>query len=190
VRTGPFSAKHVVLTVQAAVPPDADPEHPAVLYALLEDAVRLAEAVADRKKLANSLPQLTALVRAARAESSVGRRTAPGAAAPIEDDADGLEELVLRFAVSDTLDYDAVIEIENLLVERLAKEAQINGHDVGQGFMNVFIRTEDAHTTFATVRDLLSGHLAVHECSAGYREAASADYVSLWPAGSSEFKLR
>jgi hypothetical protein len=69
-----------------------------------------------------------------------------------------MQQLVLQFPVEDIADYDAVIELEELLISGVGDRAEVDAHDVGLGAMNVFIWTDDARSTFATVRELLADH--------------------------------
>jgi hypothetical protein len=87
-------------------------------------------------------------------------------------------------------DYDAVIEVEELLISGLGDGAEVDGHDVGLGAMNVFIWTEDATATFATVRELLADHPLGSGFTAGYRERDDdADYTRLWPEDLERFDV-
>lgn len=62
VRTGRLSRKRMHLMMQAAVPPDPGQERRAVLVKLLRDAVAEAEALARRRKIADGLPEIRAIV--------------------------------------------------------------------------------------------------------------------------------
>ena len=64
VRTGRFSRKNVELMVQAAVPREPVKDRRAVLVSLLRDAVAEAERLAQRKKIAEGLPDIRGIVEA------------------------------------------------------------------------------------------------------------------------------
>jgi hypothetical protein len=101
-----------------------------------------------------------------------------------------MQQLVLQFPARDMADYDAVIEVEELLIGGLGDRAEVDGHDVGLGAMNVFIWAENATATFAAVRELLADHPLGSAFEAGYTERdADDDYTPLWPEGLERFDL-
>jgi hypothetical protein len=101
-----------------------------------------------------------------------------------------MQQLVLQFPAHDTADYDAVIEVEELLIRGLGDRAEVDGHDVGLGAMNVFIWSEDATATFAAVRELLAEHPLGSAFEAGYTERdADAGYTPLWPEDLERFEV-
>lgn len=63
-----------------------------------------------------------------------------------------MKQLVLQLPFAGMADYDAVVELEHRLI---ASDLDVDGHDVGQGVMNVFLLCEDVQATFAHVRELL-----------------------------------
>jgi len=64
VRTGTFSRKMMLLMVQAAIPVESSQDRRAALMALLLDAVKEAEAFAQRRKIADALPEVRSIVEA------------------------------------------------------------------------------------------------------------------------------
>jgi hypothetical protein len=85
-------------------------------------------------------------------------------------------------------DFDAIVEVEDLLIDGL-QDAEADGHDFGQGAMNVFILTHDAPRVFAAARILLADRSSPELVAAGYRDDADG-YAGLWPEGCSGFELR
>lgn len=101
-----------------------------------------------------------------------------------------MQQLVLQFPAHDMADYDAVIKVEELLIRGLGDRAEVDGHDVGLGAMNVFVWTEDATGTFAMVRELLADHALGSAFEAGYTERdADVDYTPLWPEDLERFDV-
>ncbi|MCB1085471.1 MAG: hypothetical protein KDM63_00375, partial [Verrucomicrobiae bacterium] len=96
-------------------------------------------------------------------------------------------QLVIQWPASSTLDYDALIEIEEILEEHLSD--RIDGHDAGSSEMNIFIHTDDAEKAFDEVREVLSANDFWVDAKAAYREMESEDYVVLWPAGLKTFSI-
>ena len=101
----------------------------------------------------------------------------------------GVHLLVLQFPADDVGDYDAMVEIEDLLIDKLDDQDEVDGHDLGQGEMNIFIRTDDARRTFAAVREALADHALMRMLAAGYREEDGNDFTSLWPTGIERFEV-
>lgn len=102
-----------------------------------------------------------------------------------------MDQLVLQFSVHSTADYDAVVEAEEALITGLGDRADVDGHDVGQGAMNVFVLTEDAPGVFASARELLASHDRTTLLAAAHRECDSEDdYRLLWPEDRDRFELR
>jgi hypothetical protein len=101
-----------------------------------------------------------------------------------------VHQLVLQFSARSLTDYDAVVEVEEALIAGLGVRADVDGHDVGRGAMNVFILTEDAPAVFVTARELLARHPRTTLLAAAYREHDSEEsYTSIWPAGNDRFDL-
>jgi hypothetical protein len=97
-------------------------------------------------------------------------------------------QLVLQWPASSLQDYDAMIEVENILRKRLASEHVVNGHDAGSGEVNIFIRTEDPQRAFEEIRSIIGGRDLWLEARAAYREVTGNAYTILWPSGLQTFK--
>ena len=100
-----------------------------------------------------------------------------------------MHQLVIQFPAERTADYDAVVAVEDLLINQLDDGSDVDGHDVGGGAMNVFLYTEDAPATFERVRALIADHRLARSMAAGYREEDGDEYVPLWPADSPGFDV-
>jgi hypothetical protein len=100
-----------------------------------------------------------------------------------------MQQLVLQFPADAIDDYDAMVELEDLLIETLNDGSDVDGHDFGNGEMNIFVWTDDAERTFATVREILLDHALMRTLAAGYREEHANGYTPLWPAGSQRFEV-
>jgi hypothetical protein len=74
--------------------------------------------------------------------------------------ADGLlkYQLVLQWQLSPTATYDALIEVEDLLIDGLAGVGDVDAHDLGFGEMNIFIWTDDAIEAFARTQTAAGQH--------------------------------
>ena len=91
-------------------------------------------------------------------------------------------QLTLQFQGDSLADYDAMIALEDELIEQLGDSADVDGHDCGFGEMNIFILTTDPATTFQRIRPVLE--LAdLQMISAAYREVDGDRYTVIWPDG-------
>jgi hypothetical protein len=97
------------------------------------------------------------------------------------------EQLALQWPTS-AMTYDDLIEIEELLIERLS-HGEVDGHDTGHGEANVFVRTDDPVRTFAVVRELLGDDDNWKDIRAADREATGDVYTVLWPEGLMRFEV-
>src|ERR1043165_1901815 len=88
---------------------------------------------------------------------------------------DGLTQLVVQFPEAE-LEYDALIALENELIEALADHAYVDGHDRGSGESNIFILTAEPQPVFAKVLALLQGKGLARHLKAAYRDDGSDDY--------------
>ncbi|MCI0538749.1 MAG: hypothetical protein L0Z50_26375 [Verrucomicrobiales bacterium] len=98
-------------------------------------------------------------------------------------------QLVLQWPASSIKDYDAMIEVENALVEKLSEANDVDGHDAGSGEVNIFIRTDDPKRAFNEVKAILGSRDFWVDARVAYREVAGSEYTILWPKNLTEFKV-
>lgn len=82
-----------------------------------------------------------------------------------------------------------MIEVENVLVEKLSAANDVDGHDAGSGEVNIFIRTDDPKRAFNEVKAILGTRDFWIDARVAYREVAGSEYAILWPKGLTEFKV-
>ena len=70
--------------------------------------------------------------------------------------------------------FDALVAIEDALIEGLGDHADVDGHDVGAGQMNIFIWTDDPTATFACSHAATGGHALWADVRAAFREESGA----------------
>ena len=93
-------------------------------------------------------------------------------------------QLVLQLRGDDSLDFDALVSLEEEIQQIVEPIAEVDGHDVGRGEMNIFILTGDPVATFERAKPLLSAASLLDKVSAAYRELLSDDFTLLWPTSS------
>lgn len=98
--------------------------------------------------------------------------------------------LVLQWSSdSSTQDYDQLIEIEELLMEKLSDNEEVDGHDIGSGEMNIFIYTDDPAESFQRVKTILENHKMWPPIRIAYRELTSDAFTILWPQNLTHFQV-
>jgi hypothetical protein len=101
-----------------------------------------------------------------------------------------MHQLVLQFPAGSVADYNALVALEDALIDGLGDRADVDGHDLAQGEMNVFIWTEDASRTLELVQKLLAGDQLLSALAAGYRDEDADVYTPLWPEHSDAFVVQ
>ena len=99
-------------------------------------------------------------------------------------------QLVLQFRGDSLADYDAMVALENELIAELGDSADVDGHDVGSGEVNIFIITTDPARTFRQSRVVLERNRRLGAVMAAYRPVDGEEYTVIWPEGSAkEFRV-
>src|SRR5947209_5984404 len=98
-------------------------------------------------------------------------------------------QLVLQWPASSIKDYDALIEIEDALIEKLPEKNEVDGHDAGSGEMNIFIRTNDPKRTFEAAKSILGTRDFWVDARVAYRRLQGSQYTILWPPNLSRFTV-
>lgn len=97
--------------------------------------------------------------------------------------------VVFEFVGDDLDDFDRVVALETMLEEELAS-GEINGHDVGEGVVNIFVFTEEPRRCFEEVMQIMADS-EPKPSAAGYRDVEAESYVRLLPEDdSSPFELK
>jgi hypothetical protein len=81
------------------------------------------------------------------------------------------------------LDFDTLVNLEEDLLRLLEPIAEVDGHDIGSGAMNIFILTDEPIATFERAKPLLFDTSSLHNVVVAYRELGSDDFTVVWPAG-------
>jgi hypothetical protein len=89
-------------------------------------------------------------------------------------------QLVLQFRGDRLADYDAMVALEDELIEELT-DADVDGHDVGSGETNIFIFTSDPKRTFQQARLVLERRQVLQSVTAAHRRTDGEEYTVIWP---------
>jgi hypothetical protein len=95
-------------------------------------------------------------------------------------------QLVLQFRGDSLEHYVAMVALEDALIEALHDFAEVDGHDVGSGEVNIFIFTNEPMKTFQQARLVLEQRGRLNLVSAAYRLADGEDYTVIWPEHSQQ----
>lgn len=98
-------------------------------------------------------------------------------------------QLVLQWPASAIKDYDAMIEVEDVLRERLSKKHDVDGHDAGSGEVNIFVLTDDPVGAFRDIKSILGSQDHLVNARVAYRQEEEDTYTILWPENLTDFKL-
>jgi hypothetical protein len=98
-------------------------------------------------------------------------------------------QLVLEFAGDSPANFERITAIEEKLYDSLSS-GEVDGNDVGEGIVNIFIITKSPEQCFHEVMSQIQDSDTKPD-AAGYRDLDGGDYIRLWPHGdSSPFKLK
>ena len=98
-------------------------------------------------------------------------------------------QLVLQFRASSTEDFDDLVALEELLIEKLPPQSEVDGHDFGADEFNIFILTDHPKETFHASEMLIQRQHPRQQLKAAYREVGKDEFVILWPPNLREFTL-
>ena len=86
-------------------------------------------------------------------------------------------------------DIDAIAEMEDRLDESLV-DAEVDGHDIGSGEINIFIHTNNPVNTLKAVEQLLDAEqIDMAYIKIAYREIGTDKYIPLWPVDLADFSV-
>jgi hypothetical protein len=86
-------------------------------------------------------------------------------------------------------DYDAMIEVEDVLIEKLSEANEVDGHDAGTDEVNIFIHTDNPESAFDEIKAILGSSAYWVDAKVAYREVSKSEYTILWPKGLNKFKV-
>jgi len=98
-------------------------------------------------------------------------------------------QLVLQWPATEHDSFEALVGMEEALLEGLDSRHEVDGHDIGRAEMNIFVLTDDPIAAFAEAHRVLSAHPAVWNMRAAFRLVGAEDFTVVWPKGLSEFSV-
>jgi hypothetical protein len=90
-------------------------------------------------------------------------------------------QVVIEFHGDDPENFNRVLALEDKL-EGALECGEVDGNDVGQGIVNIFLITKEPQRCFAEAMQIIAGDNP-SPCAAGYRRLDGEDYFRLWPEG-------
>lgn len=95
-------------------------------------------------------------------------------------------QLVLQVRGESMSDFDAMMSLEQELAIELDDIAEVDGHDIGCGEINIFILTENPETVFEKSKPSLIKHQLLNRIKAGFRLLSEESYTTIWPMNSKD----
>lgn len=100
------------------------------------------------------------------------------------------QELVIKFWKAPLPDAASMTVMTSELKAALGDTAQLDGHDVKESEINLFIQTDDPKRTFRQVKKVLLSKGIEEGYSAASRLVGGAKFTSIWPLGAmKKFKI-
>jgi hypothetical protein len=98
-------------------------------------------------------------------------------------------QLVIQFPEELYSDLEWIAEIEDRIDESL-KDAEVDGHDIGSGEVNIFIHANNPINTFSIVKDILENEgVNLEYIKIAYREVNKDVYIPIWPEELKNFEI-
>lgn len=90
-------------------------------------------------------------------------------------------QLIVQFPEDLYGDLEWIADLEERLAEHLP-EAEIDGHDMGSGEVNIFIHTNHPVETFEVAKNVLREQgVLLEQIKVAYREMDAHHCICLWP---------
>ena len=94
------------------------------------------------------------------------------------------DQIVVQLPLSESTDFDTLISVENGLIELFKdnRGVDVNGHDIGQGRFNVFIRSDEPWPPIlGRIRAFLEFREVLEKAVVATRPLDGEKYQVLWP---------
>ena len=100
-----------------------------------------------------------------------------------------VQELVLQLPGNSLKDYDALIELEDRIIATLGNLGKVDGHDMGVGEMNIFVRTQNPRLAFDKIKSMLGTQDFMPNLKAAYRDVGKDHFTILHPPDLDHFAI-
>ena len=98
-------------------------------------------------------------------------------------------QLVIQFPEDLFKSVDEIASMEDQLDGSLV-DAEVDGHDIGSGEINIFIHTNSPENTFETVKNILEEKFFnFNYLKIAYRKIGDEEYIALWPDDLEQFNV-
>jgi hypothetical protein len=87
-------------------------------------------------------------------------------------------------------EFDAIVLLEDELIQLLEGNAEIDGHDFGSGEANIFIITSQPESTFKIIQSKYRNRMEKEQWKIAYSELGKDDFNILYPISFGEFKIK
>ena len=99
------------------------------------------------------------------------------------------QELILQLPGNSIKDYDTLIKLEDHIIIGLEGIGKVDGHDMGVGEMNIFIRTDQPKLVFDKIKLLLGTKDFMPELKVAYRNVGGNNFTILYPPNLNFFSI-
>ncbi|MYM27200.1 ABC transporter [Duganella sp. CY15W] len=90
-------------------------------------------------------------------------------------------QLVLQVRGESLSDFDAMMDLEQELAVKLGDIAEVDGHDMGCGEINIFILTSNPEAAFEKSKPCLIKHKFLNRIKSGFRALSEDTFTTIWP---------
>ena len=98
-------------------------------------------------------------------------------------------QLVIQFPEEMYADLDWIADLEDRLDASIV-DAEVDGHDIGSGEVNIFIHANNPINTFQIAKNILEEDgVELNNIKIAYREISKNNYIPLWPENLVGFKV-
>ena len=98
-------------------------------------------------------------------------------------------QLVFQLRGSSQLDFEEMIGLERELRSAVGDLGDVDGHDMGQGELNIFVHTASPIRLVESVRSLPAVARALPRLKVAFRPLDGEDYEVLYPPGLYRFTV-
>ena len=95
----------------------------------------------------------------------------------------------MQFSADSLKDYDAMIELENNIISGLGNLGEVDGHDMGAGEMNIFVRTNHPKLAFEKIKEIPEIVEFMPDLKAAYRDVGTDIFTIVYPPGLKHFMI-